>query len=195
MDNNIPQKAEFKLPTLAEIYGDTGLSSLQKESALQVLLNQEPKKEWLKEHPTIKVKQVDKYFPLLYMPIQRVEWLLINVFMKYKVCVKSVQLIANSVVVTVRLKYWDHINNEWLYQDGVGSAPLQTDKGSGAVDFMALKSAAVQMSAPAAKSYAVKDAAEQIGRIFGKDLNRADVVSYESLKDKYKETKIMDGDE
>jgi hypothetical protein len=37
------------------------------------------------------------------------------------------------------------------------------------------------MAAPAAKSYAVKDAAEQIGAIFGKNLNRADKANYDSL--------------
>ena len=36
-------------------------------------------------------------------------------------------------------------------------------------------------AAPAAESYAIKDAAEKLGKIFGKDLNRKDVIGYESL--------------
>jgi len=36
-------------------------------------------------------------------------------------------------------------------------------------------------AAPASKSFAVKDAAEQIGRLFGRDLNRPDQISYDSL--------------
>lgn len=34
------------------------------------------------------------------------------------------------------------------------------------------------MAVPAAKSYAIKDAAEMFGKIFGKDLNRKDEISY-----------------
>jgi hypothetical protein len=32
------------------------------------------------------------------------------------------------------------------------------------------------MAAPAAESYALKDAAEKLGRIFGKDINRKDTI-------------------
>ncbi len=174
-----------KLPSIAEIYANDDMSVIHRDSAFQHLVNQKPKDEWLKAHPSITVKQGDKYVPLVYLPIQRVEWLLINVFVKYKVEVKAVQLIGNSVTVTVRLWYYDHINKDWLWQDGIGAAPLQTDKGAGAVDFNAMKSGAVQMAAPAAESYATKDAAEKIGRLFGRDLNRAESLSFEALKDKY----------
>ena len=53
----------------------------------------------------------------------------------------------------------------------------------------------VMKAAPAAESYAIKDAAEKIGKLFGKDLNRADKIMYDSLltlvkkddkEDKYK---------
>lgn len=179
----------FRLPTLAEVYADTNLQPIVKENAFQVLINQDPKPEWIKDHPIAKVETINDKgqkvkVPAKFIPIERIEWLLINVFLKYKVRVKSVQLIANSVCITVRLLYYDHINGEWLWQDGVGAAPIQTDSGSGAAGN--IKSSAVQMAAPAAKSYAVKDAAEQIGRLFGKDLNRADRTSFEGLKDKYK---------
>ena len=68
-----------------------------------------------------------------------------------------------------------------LWQDGVGAAPLQTDKGAGAIDFNKIKNDAVMKAAPAAESYAVKDATEKIGKLFGKDLNRADKILYDSL--------------
>jgi hypothetical protein len=182
----------YKLPSINEIYTKDDLSTLQKDSAFQVLLNQEPKKEWLKSHPTAKIQIRDsegreKYVPLQYIPIQRIEWLLVNIFLKYRVEIKSQALMANSIVVTVRLHYYDHIANEWHWQDGIGASPLQTDKGAGAIDFNNMKSHAVMLAAPAAESYAVKDAAEKIGKLFGKDLNRADAVSFDSLKDKYKE--------
>lgn len=183
-------KEERKLPSIADLYADESLAPLARSSAFQVLLNQPPAPQWVKKHPIIKKEVVDDHgnkqsVPLEYIPVERIEWLLTNIFIKTRVEVKSVQLIANSVCVSVRLHYFDHIEKEWSWQDGVGAAPLQTDKGAGATDFNAIKSGAVQMSAPAAESYAVKDAAEKIGKLFGKDLNRKDIISYDSLVDKY----------
>ena len=178
----------FRLPTLSQIYADDSMQPIAKDNAFQVLINAEPDPRWLKDHPTAKVERLNSQgqkvkVPAKYIPIERIEWLLINVFLKYKVEIKEVQLIANSVCVTVRLFYYDHIAKEWHWQDGVGASPLQTDSGTGAGG--SLKSAAVMMAAPAAETYAVKDAAEKIGRLFGKDINRADNISFESLKEKY----------
>lgn len=165
-----------KIPTIAELYAADGMPVIHKDALFQVLVNQEPKKDWIKIHPMTKEP---------YIPIERVEWLLINIIVRYRVEVKSVQQIANSVTVTVRLHYFDHLHNEWTFHDGVGAAPLQTDKDAGAIDWNKIKSSAVQIGAPAAESYAVKDAAEKIGKIFGKDLNRKENISYDSMKDKY----------
>ena len=171
------------LPTIKDLRSDIEIKENQND--LNVILNQDPIKEWVKEHPIFtKVK---------YLPIERVEYLLTRIFIKWNVEIKSVSLIANSVVCQVRLFYQDVLSNEMLWQDGVGAAPLQTDKGSGAIEFNKIKSDAVMKAAPAAESYAIKDAAEKIGKLFGKDLNRADKIMYDSLltekekSDKYSE--------
>lgn len=179
-----------KLPTIAELYADQTLQPLEKAGAFQVLVNQNPHSSWIKKHPTAKKKIVDgngqeQTVPAEYLPVERVEWLLTTIFLKTRVEVKTIHLIGNSVVVSVRLHYFNHIDNEWNWQDGIGACPLQTDAGAGAIDFNKLKSAAVQMAAPAAESYAVKDAAEKIGKLFGKDLNRKDLISYDALVDRY----------
>lgn len=162
-----------KLPTLQDLRSDIELKADQ--NALNVLLNAEPPKDWVKEHPVFK--------KVRYLPIERVEYLLTRIFLKWNVEVKAVQVIANSIVTTIRLYYQDPMSDQMLWQDGIGAAPLQTDKGAGAVDFNAIKSDAVMKAAPAAESYAVKDAAEKIGKLFGKDLNRADKIMYDSLFD------------
>jgi hypothetical protein len=179
-----------KLPTIAELYKNDTLPTMHKESLFQVLVNQEPKKEWLKDHPTAKREVKDdkgnkRYVPVQYLPIERVEWLLTNIFLKTRVEIKESKQIANSVVVTVRLHYYNHIDKEWDWQDGIGASPLQTEKGAGAIEWDKIKSSAVQMGAPAAETYAVKDAAEKIGKLFGRDLNRADQTNYDNLSDKY----------
>jgi hypothetical protein len=188
----MPDGSEFRFPTLAEVYNDTEMKPILKDSAFQVMINQEPNPGWIKKHPTATVERLKENGqkvkePALYIPIERIEWLLINIFLKYKVSIKQVQLIGNSVCVTVRLYYYDHIANVWHWQDGVGAAPLQTSAGTGANNAATMKSHAVMMAAPAAESYAIKDAAEKIGKLFGKDLNRADRTNFESLKTKFAE--------
>lgn len=162
-----------KVPDINELYDDRALVS--KQSELIQLLNYPPKKEWVKHHPTITVKDENNQFvPLKYLSIQTVEYILTSIFVKWRVEIKETKLIANSVTVVVRLYVQDPISLEWDFQDGVGASPIQTDKGAGAIDFNAMKNGAIQMAAPAAESYAIKDAAEKFGKIFGKDLNRRD---------------------
>lgn len=160
------------LPTLTELYSGE-LDIKKKQNELNVLLNQPPREDWVKKHPfAANVK---------YLPIERVEFLLTMLFLDWRVEVKNIMVIANSVVVTIRLHYQNIINNEWSWQDGIGACPIQTEKGAGAMDWNKTNNDAVMKAAPAAESYAIKDAAEKLGKIFGKDLNRKDVIGYESL--------------
>jgi len=169
MENKLP-----KLPSISDIINSDVLA-LEEINDLNILLNQQPPANWLKKHPYVA--------GLTYIPIERIEYLLTRLFFRWNVDIKATQLIGNSVVVTVTLNYFNPVTNEWEHQDGIGASTLQTDKGAGAIEFDKLKSAAVMMAAPAAESYAIKDAAEKIGAIFGKNLNRADKLNYNILKD------------
>lgn len=116
--------------------------------------------------------------PAEYMPIDKVEFLLDYIFQQWKVEVLSVQALFNSITVTVRLHFLNPVTGEWAYHDGIGAAAVQVDKGMQAGDLSAIKSSAVQMAAPSAKSYAIKDAAEHLGKLFGRDLNRKDAIMF-----------------
>jgi hypothetical protein len=83
----------------------------------------------------------------------------------------------NSITCTVRLHY-KHPINGWTYQDGLGAVPAKTSKGARASDMTEILSDAVQTGLPAAKSYAIKDAAEHIGKIFGRDINRKQALGF-----------------
>lgn len=166
------------LPKINDLYADTHL--VQKQNSLNILLNQKPTEKWLQDHPTAKTKKG----PVKYLSIQRLEWLMTSIFIDWKVEIKEWKLIGNSVGVEVRLHYQDPITSEWKWQDGIGAAPLQTDKGAGATDFNALKSNSVMLALPAAKTFAVKDAAHQLGKLFGKDINRSDEILYDNLMEK-----------
>lgn len=159
------------IPNLNDLYDDKAL--VAKQSELVTLLSSPPKPQWVKHHPYISTKdETGQTVPYQYISIQTIEYLLTSIFVKWRVEIKETKLIANSVVVVVRLYVQDPITMEWDFQDGVGASPIQTDKDAGAIEFNKMKSGSIQMSAPAAESYAVKDAAEKFGRIFGKDLNR-----------------------
>jgi len=165
-------EAKRQLPALTDLYdGDLELKSDQNK--LNVLLNQPPKSSWIKDHPFAK--------GVKYIPIERIEYLLTRLFIKWRVEVKSISTIANSCVVIITLHYQNVENNEWSSQDGIGAAPIQTEKNAGAMEWNKVRTDSVMKAAPAAESYAIKDAAEKIGKIFGKDLNRKDEIIYDTL--------------
>lgn len=161
----------IQLPTLQELCTETTESL--KQNALTVLLNQAPPAQWLTEHPAIRGYK--------YIPIEKIEFLLTKIFTRWWVEVRSVQVIANSVTVTVRLYVINPISGETEWQDGIGAAPIQTDKGAGATDWNAVKTDGVQKAAPAAETYAVKDAAEKFGKIFGRDVSRKSTMDYNKI--------------
>lgn len=165
---------KHKLPTLQELTEEVGTYSEQ-EKAFAVIMNSDPKKEWVKKHPIAKNE---------YIPIERIEYLLTRIFGTYQTeLIKGPELLGNSVVVGVRVHVKHPITGESIYHDGVGAQPLQLDakKSRSAIDFEHMKSNAVQLAAPIAKSYAFKDACDHFGKIFGRDLNRKQQIGYNNL--------------
>jgi hypothetical protein len=163
------------IPKLNDLVNHEVVNSNQNE--LQVFLNQEPPDKWIRVNKFANGSR--------YLAIDKIEYLLTSIFLKWYVEVLEWKVIANSVCVSVRLFYQSPINGEMLHQDGLGAMPMQTDEGKGAVDFNFIKTSAVQMALPGAESYAIKDAAEKIGRVFGKDLNRKELMAYENLSGRY----------
>lgn len=157
------------LPTLADLSQD--IESAGKHDALNILLNNRPPDKWVKDHPMAA--------GVKYLPIDKVEFLLTRIFQQWRVEVLSYNQLFQSVAVHVRLHFRNPISGEWSYHDGLGAVAIQTDKGASAADLSKIKSDAVMKALPAAESYAVKDAAEKLGALFGKDLNRRDALVFE----------------
>jgi len=173
-------KVEHKLPTLSEIINDTELSL--RENKLTVLLNQPPPPQWLKKHPYATTKnENNETVPASFLPIDKQEYLLTKIYGRFWVEILDSKCIANSVEVTVRVFVKNPLTGEIEHNDGIGAVPIQTDAGKGAMDWNYAKSSGVMMAAPAAASYAQKDATERFGRIFGRDLNRREQINYMGL--------------
>jgi hypothetical protein len=170
-------KIKPQLPAIKELY--EGIDLKKPQNSLNVLLNQPPNPSWVKMHPFTK--------GVRYIPIERLEFLLTCIFIKWRVEVRTIQTAANSLIVTVRVHYQNVEDNEWSWQDGIGAAPIQTEKNAGAMEWDKVRSDAVMKAAPAAESYAFKDAVEKIGKLFGKDLNRKDEIIYDSLTESFQD--------
>lgn len=158
---------------LAKLTTEEKLPILAKKDELIKFLNSNPPEAWLEN-----VTDMNGSVKARTMPIGRIEWLLTNTFQEWYVEVVKTETMFNSLVVTVRVFYKDPVDQEWHHQDGVGAAPARTKKGAGAADMNQIQSDAVQTGLPAAKSFAIKDACDHIGRIFGRDVNRKGSYGY-----------------
>ena len=135
---------------------------MDKVNEFNLILSKEPEAEWVRKLLGTDIK---------YLPIERLEWLMTSIFGQFHYEVKSVLVINNSVSCMVRVHYYNPVLDCWEWADGVGAAPLLATEGD----------MAVALALPAAKTFAVKDAVEPLGKMFGKDLNRADTIVYGNL--------------
>jgi hypothetical protein len=93
----------FKLPALNDLI-NSDIIALDETNQLNILLNQTPPVKWLKTHPIATVKENDGTIrPYYYLPIERIEYLLTKLFFKWRVDIKTVQLIGNYVVTVITL--------------------------------------------------------------------------------------------
>ena len=164
-----------KVPSIEELHAD--YESAFKNDQLNHLLNQNPPKNWIKTHPLLIYEVTDEVGnksrkPVRYLPIDKIEYLLMRIFQQYKIEIIKTGVIFNALEVTVRVHYKNPITGEWMFHDGTGAVDVQTEAGQSAADLKNIKHGAVMKGLPSAKSFAVKDACEHLGRLFGKDLNR-----------------------
>lgn len=175
IDTQALETRRRQLPRIEDLYANP--EEAAKQNQLNRLLNAEPKKDWIETHPIAK--------SVRYIPISIIEFLLTAIFTHWRVEIIDTKVIANSVAVTIRLWYVNPTDGAWYSQDGIGAVDIQTEKGAAPTDFTQIKQSAVMKAAPAAKSLAIKDAAECLGRIFGKDLNRKEFLPYTTLDNKF----------
>lgn len=171
-NTGVAKKEPKQLPKLQDLHHAPEVAF--KNDELKTLLNQPVPEKLIKRHPYIKADNVN----LPYLPIDKVELLLDKIFQEWKVEVLNVLQLFNAVSVTIRLHYKNPLTGEWFFHDGVGAMGVQTDKGASASDLGAIKQDSVMKALPAAKSYAIKDAADHLGTLFGRNLNRKDTLAF-----------------
>ena len=170
----ISSEAENFISNSIDTIINSNLPTRQKLKNFAALLDMSPHATWVEMHPSIN--------GYAYIPISRVEALLRLFFgTSWRVRVISEGQLFNSVKVVVRLYYTCPITGQKHYSDGVGAKELQTQSKSGSLklDMSNINRSAVEMALPIAKSTAIKDAADCIGRIFGADVMRKNTLVLE----------------
>lgn len=157
--------------TLQSVSADIELQ--QRMGAFQEAINKKPNEQFIKQHPFIKNYR--------YLPIERVEFLIRQIFQEWEWKVNDYRIIANAICVHGTLKVKHPVTQQWYSYDGLGAVDIQTKSGSAPTDFNSIVAGAIQKNLPAAESFALKDAAEKLGEIFGASLNRKDEISFSSI--------------
>lgn len=157
------------------------LELTQKVNTFNDLLDLKPKPEWIKANPVVKTKVNGQWKQADYIPINTVRKIARKIFPVNKTEIREIKDLFNSIIVIVRFHYIHPVSGEWEWTDGLGAAPMQTDKGAKAMDSMSLKHDAIQKAAPTAKSLAVKNALKELGDIFGAGLDSEDDFEVEEV--------------
>lgn len=155
---------------LAKIVDEDKLVQFQKQDEFLGFINNSPPSQFIKRHPFAD--------GVKYIPIDKVELMLDKIFQLWRVEVLDAGQLLNSIYVTARLHYRHPITGEMEFQDGIGAVAIQVEKGKNASQLEWIKSDAIMKGLPAAKSFAIKDAAEHIGKLFGRDINRKDTMGF-----------------
>lgn len=159
-----------ELPILSELYDVANVDVLFKKDQFNLLMNQQPEPKWILTNAYAGNSK--------YIPIGIKETLLQRIFKEFRIEILREGTMFNAVYVTIRLHYLHPVTGEWSYHDGTGADQVQTKSGASAADLSSISNNAVAMSLPKAVSFAISDATDHLGKLFGRDLNRKDTMAF-----------------
>lgn len=93
--------------------------------------------------------------------------------------VRSIQVVANEILIQGDLRVFHPITGQWIVRSGVGAAIIRQKKDSAITDIDGKIKDAITMDLPHAETDAFKNAAKKLGKRFGRDLNRKFVDEYD----------------
>lgn len=163
--NNEIAISSTKMPTIQELYKKPEM--VLQQDQINFLLSSNPPQRWIKEHPYVKGH--------LYLPIEKVEFMLKKLFKKTRIEILREGTSFNGIYVVVRVWYQDIVSGEMDFHDGIGAMPLQVKAGKSPSDLANINAGAISMAFPIAKTLAIKDACDHFGAIFGSNLNRKEL--------------------
>lgn len=128
-------------------------------------LNKEPDPTELDKTPDGKART---------LPISFIEMTLDEIFLgQWETTEPVYQQVFNEVIGSLILTVWHPVTNRPIRRAGFASVVITQDKDASIADFSNTKKKnALDLSFPKLKSECVKNAAQSLGKIFGRDLNR-----------------------
>ena len=140
------------------------------------MLDKNPPASWVKQNQGIS-----------YIPIRIKEDLLRSIFGFFNTeIVGGPRILGNSVVVDVHVKVFHPIMKEWITFAGTGAVPIQTQKDAGPLEFEKINPMGLHKVVPSALSFAISNACNKIGRLFGSGLN-SKTDEFVGIMDAYKD--------
>lgn len=108
------------------------------------------------------------------IPISHIEMLLDTYFFGlWKTQNFTSKQILNELVGEVELHFFHPVAKEWLVRIGAGSIVITQKKETDVKDFLVYKQKnALDLAYPKLKAECIKNAAQSIGKLFGRDINR-----------------------
>lgn len=114
------------------------------------------------------------------LPISFVQMTLDEIFLGlWESSDPSYQQIFNEVVATVQLTVWHPVTGQPLKRTGWASVVITQDKDALVAEFnMTKKKNALDLAFPKLGAEALKSAAQSLGKVFGRDINRKKVDTF-----------------
>ena len=138
---------------------------------LATLLNSEPEKQFLKTRSGF------SYLPISYIQTKLDEIFGIGL---WGFTEPKIMIVANEMVGTVELSFFHPVANTWVKRAGIASVMIRQNKGADITDISAKIKNSLEMDAPHLLTDCIKNAVKSLGKVFGRDLNREFVDSYDS---------------
>lgn len=149
-------------------------------NSLEAFLNGLQKEPNAKEIKVNKYAGNSRYLPITHLEMQLDEYF----FGLWTVENVKWERIANEVCVSLDLKVFHPIAKTWITRSGVGAAMIQFSKDSDMMDMNNKIKNTLVKDFPHAKAQAFRNAAQSLGKLFGRDLNREEPANYEPIVDK-----------
>ncbi|HYH14326.1 MAG TPA: hypothetical protein VD794_03845 [Flavisolibacter sp.] len=90
-------------------------------------------------------------------------------------------VVANEIVGSIDLLVFHTVSQTWLKRTGAASIQIMVNAGTNALDVNNKKANALDMGFPKLKAECLKNAAQSLGKIYGRDLNRKKADNFNGL--------------
>jgi hypothetical protein len=157
---------------------------LIKVEKMNALFNREPEKQFV----------TDFKGQFNYLPISHIETRLDELFFgQWSTSNFKYQQICNEIIGDIELTVTHPLTGQKITRSGAASVVIMQDKGASLASFTDTKKKnALIMGFPKLKTECMKNAAQSIGKAFGRDLNRKILDSYENMIPVSSEESLID---